>query len=167
MSLFFNADEILQMAEQIERNGSAFYRKAAALSASSRSAQFFLRLAAMEEEHERIFSAMRQGLKEEERRIAIPAAEEESKAYLQAWADRHVFDVQANPAAKLSGKERPEEILLWAINQEKESIVFYLGMKEAVPENLGRGKIDEIIAEEMKHIGMLSKELETIRQQII
>lgn len=167
MGLFFNVDEILQMAEQIERNGSAFYRKAAALSSSSRSAQFFLKLATMEEEHERIFSSMRIGLREEERRVSFPDPEDQAKAYLKAWADGHVFDVRANPAEKLRGKEKPEEILLWAINQEKESIVFYLGMKEAVPERLGRKKIDEIIKEEMNHIAILSKELETMRHQLL
>jgi hypothetical protein len=31
MSFEFNADEILEMAEQIERNGARFYRKAAEL----------------------------------------------------------------------------------------------------------------------------------------
>ncbi len=167
MGLFFNVDEILQMAEQIERNGSAFYRKAAALSSSSRSAQFFLKLAAMEEEHEKIFSAMRLGLREEERRVSVPDPEDQAKAYLKAWADGHVFDVRAHPAEKIKGKEKPEEILIWAINQEKESIVFYLGMKEAVPERLGRKKVDEIIKEEMSHIALLSKELETMRHQLL
>ena len=42
---------------------------------------------------------------------------------------------------------------------EKDSIVFYLGMKEIVPENLGKTKIDQIIKEEMAHIKLLSKEL--------
>ncbi|MGB9698092.1 MAG: ferritin-like domain-containing protein [Thermodesulfobacteriota bacterium] len=167
MGLFFNVDEILQMAEQIERNGSAFYRKAAAISASSRSAQFFLKLAAMEDEHEKIFAHMRNNLREEERRISIPDPENQAQAYLKAWADGHVFDVRGNPAEKLSGQEKPEEILRWAINQEKESIVFYLGMKEAVPERLGKKKVDDIIREEMAHIAILNKELETMRHQML
>jgi len=167
MSLFFNVEEILQMAEQIERNGSTFYRKAAAISTSSRSAQFFLKLAAMEDEHEKIFSSMRADLRQEERKIYIPDPEDQAKAYLQAWADAHVFDVRTNPAERMSGKEKPEDILLWAISQEKESIVFYLGMKEAVPERFGRKKVDEIIQEEMRHIAILSKELATMRHQAL
>lgn len=167
MGLFFNVDEILQMAEQIERNGSTYYRKAAAISSSTSTAQLFLKLAAMEDEHEKTFAQMRTNLREEERRIQIPDPEDQGQAYLQAWADAHVFDVRTNPAEKLKGKEKPEEILLWAISQEKESIVFYLGMKEAVPERLGRKKVDEIIKEEMSHIAILSKELETMRHQLI
>lgn len=162
MSIFFNADEIFQMAEQIERNGSAFYRRAAALSPGSKTAQIFLKLATMEDEHERIFAHMRAQLSQEERRISIADPEGQAKEYLKAWADGHVFNVHISPAEKLRGRERPEEILRWAIDQEKESIVFYLGMKEAIPERLGRGRIDEVIKEEMRHIGVLSKELETM-----
>ena len=51
------------------------------------------------------------------------------------------------------------EILKSAIEAEKDSIVFYLGMKEAVPESLGQDRINRIIKEEMGHIRMLSKEL--------
>ncbi|MCK4782284.1 MAG: hypothetical protein KAV87_00935 [Desulfobacteraceae bacterium] len=37
-----------------------------------------------------------------------------------------------------------------AINREKDSIAFSLGMKELVPENRGKEKIDSINKEEMK-----------------
>jgi len=58
-----------------------------------------------------------------------------------------------------------EDILQMAIGLEKDSIVFYLGMKEMVPERLGRGKIDGIIKEEMRHVNDLSREFETLRHQ--
>ena len=51
------------------------------------------------------------------------------------------------------------EILKAAILAEKDSIVFYLGMKDLVPDKLGKDKLDEIIKEEMGHIRILSKEL--------
>ena len=52
-----------------------------------------------------------------------------------------------------------EEILKTAITAEKDSIVFYLGMKDVVPTHLGKEKLDDIIKEEMGHISLLSKEL--------
>ena len=52
-----------------------------------------------------------------------------------------------------------KEILKSAIEAEKDSIVFYLGMKDVVPESLGKSRIDHIIKEEMGHIRSLSKEL--------
>ena len=52
---------------------------------------------------------------------------------------------------KKLGTSSMEEILKEAILAEKDSIVFYLGMKEMVPENFGKTKIDAIIKEEMVH----------------
>jgi rubrerythrin len=52
-----------------------------------------------------------------------------------------------------------KDILKAAIGAEKDSIVFYLGMKELVPAKLGKDKIDDIIKEEMSHIRLLSARL--------
>ena len=38
-------------------------------------------------------------------------------------------------------------------------ISFYLGMKELVPEKLGRSKVGDIIKEEMRHIQLLAGKL--------
>ena len=53
-------------------------------------------------------------------------------------------------------QEKIRKILKAAIGLEKESIVFYLGMKELVPTKFGKDKIDKIIKEEMGHIRFLS-----------
>jgi rubrerythrin len=167
MGLDFNADEVFQMAEQIERNGRDFYTRAAKGMGESPTAQLLLRLAAMEVEHEKIFARMRSSLSEQERKATVPDPDHQASAYLQAWADGHVFDVRSNPAQKLTGKERIPEILQMAVGLEKDSVVFYVGMKDAIPERLGRSKIDGIIKEEMSHIASLSRELETLRHQSI
>jgi hypothetical protein len=121
----------------------------------------------MEVEHEKIFARMRASLSERERKAPVPDPDDQASAYLRAWADGHVFDVRSNPAEKLTGKEKVEDILRMAIALEKDSIVFYLGMKDAVPERLGRSKIDKVIKEEMSHVSSLSRELETLRHQLI
>ena len=164
MSLDFNADEILQMAQQIEKNGFQFYQQAAR-SLRNPGRQLLLRLAAMEETHEKIFARMRADLTEAEKKKKIFDPEDQTTLYLRAWADIHVFNVRDDPAKKLTGKEKVEDILRMAIGLEKDSIVFYLGMKEMVPERLGRSKVDGIIKEEMRHVGDLSRELETLGHQ--
>ena len=63
-----------------------------------------------------------------------------------------------------SENEILEEILKFAIGAEKESIIFYLGMKDAVPGNLGKHRLDAIIKEEMGHIRMLSNKLVSIKK---
>ena len=66
MSITFNAFEIFEMAEQIERNGTKFYHKAAENIADQTVSQMLFDLADMELEHEKTFAHMRMQLSEED-----------------------------------------------------------------------------------------------------
>ena len=163
MSVQFNADEVFEMAEQIERNGARFYRKAADGAAGETAREFMLRLAAMEDEHEKTFADMRATLSAPERKPMVFDPEGETGIYLDAMADGYVFDVRTDPSEKLSGDESVEDVLKTAIGLEKESVVFYEGMKQMVPDDAGKGKLDGIIREELGHIALLSRELASRR----
>jgi len=164
MSSPFNPSEILEMAEQIERNGARFYRRAAEGTVDSRNRQLLVHLAAIEDEHEKTFASMRANLTDAEQETTVFDPEGQAALYLRAMADGHVFDVKADPAKLLTGKETMEDILQKAMGMEKDSIVFYLGMKELVPERLGKGKVDAIIKEEMNHLASLGSELAALRR---
>jgi rubrerythrin len=159
MGISFNADETFEIAEQIERNGADFYRRAAKNMASAETAQLLSNLAAEEEEHERIFVEMRKGLSSYEREDTAFDPEGEEGLYIKALADACVFDMNEDPSRRFKGKETIREILRLAIGFEKDSVVFYLGMMEKIPEELGRDRINGIIKEEMSHITSLSREL--------
>ena len=163
MSFEFNADEILAMAEQIERNGARFYRRAAGMVKDAEVSKLLQDLAAWEDAHQKAFASMRQILREGERKPTAFDPEDEISLYLQAMADGHVFDVRVNPADRFTGKESAKDILQMAVGQEKDSIVFYLGLKEMVSAIMGKDKIDKIIREEMRHIGFLNKEIAALR----
>lgn len=165
MSIPFNADEIFEMAGQIERNGARFYRRAAEGTAEQGNRQLLLDLAAAEDDHEKAFASMRADLADEERKAAVFDPEGQAALYLRAMADEHVFDVKADPTELFTGKETIEDVLMTAAGMEKDSIVFYLGMKELVPERLGKGRIDAIIREEMSHLGSLNRELAKLRHE--
>ena len=160
MSYNFNADEVFEMAEQIERNGVRFYRETAENISDASARQLFLDLAAMEAEHEKVFASMRADLPDEEREPTVFDPEGEAALYLRALADLRVFGKEGEKDFILSGdlteQEKIRKILRSAIGLEKESIVFYLGMKELVPTRFGKDKIDKIIKEEMGHIRLLS-----------
>jgi rubrerythrin len=155
MRLRFNADEVLEIAEQIERNGADFYARAAEQQQDSSAHSMLQELAAMEVEHEKAFSEMRAGLSDDERKELTFDPEGELPLYLRALADKSVFDKKVRPAEQLTGKESVEEILRVAIGLEKDSVVFYLGMHDLVPERLGGARIDDIVKEEMGHIASL------------
>ncbi|MFY9941126.1 MAG: ferritin family protein [Desulfobacterales bacterium] len=149
----FNAEEIYQMAEQLERSGSEFYRSAADATVLPEESALLLKLAAMEDEHEKTFQTMRSELGDLERSATAFDPEGEALRYLRALADTRVF------FEKKIDTRSMKEILKAAIEAEKESIVFYLGMREAVPTKLGQSRLDDIIREEMGHIRLLSREL--------
>lgn len=153
------ADEIFEMAEQTERNGARFYRRAAQGFSDSRAGRLLLDLAAMEDQHEKVFADMRAELLQSEREPRAPDPYGEAILYVRGMADGYVFDVRKDPSERLTGKETIEDILKTAIGLEKDSIAFYLGIKEIVPERLSKQRIDDIIKEEMGHIGILSKEM--------
>jgi len=160
MSYDFNADEVFEMAEQIEKNGVRFYREAAENMSDASARQIFLDLSAMEAEHEKVFASMRADLSDEEREPTVFDPEGEAALYLRALADLQVFGKEGEENFVLD-KELPEQekirkIFRGAIGIEKESIVFYLGIKELVPAKFGKEKIDKIIKEEMGHIRLLS-----------
>ena len=155
--LYFHPGEIFAMAQEIERNGAHFYRKISEKTALKDMHDLLLELAAMEVEHEKTFASLQKELPVQEGREA--PQDEEAALYLRTWADGHIFDPQADPSQQLTGKETREEILRMAIGLEKDSIAFYVGIKEAIPPGWGQDKIAAIIREEMGHIRLLGQKL--------
>jgi len=155
MAFIFNADEIFEMAEQIERNGAAFYRLAAKQFPAQQ--RLLTIIAEQEDAHCAVFTALRRQLASKEQEATVYDPGQEGEAYLRAMADRRVVDVSRRPKDVLKGAESFADILGIAIGMEKDSIVFYVGMQDMVPPALGRDKLDLIIKEEKKHIVFLNR----------
>jgi rubrerythrin len=153
----FSADDIFEMAEQMERNGGKFYRNAAENVTAESAKKLLLELAAMEDDHEKIFADMRKELTASEKATTAFDPTGETALYLRALADTKVFFEKEIDVKSM------REILKSAIEAEKDAIVFYLGMQDAVPDKLGKDKMDVIIKEEMGHIRLLSKELVALK----
>ena len=165
MSMAFNADEVFEMAEQIERNGAKFYREVAARAADRKMKEMFLNLASMEDGHLRTFQEMRQGLSDQEKGGTTFDPDNEAALYLQAMADTKGFEGMRSATQKLTGKESMEELFEIAIEAEKNSVLFYVGLKGMVPARAGRDKVEEIIREEIGHAAQLRRQLAVIRGQ--
>jgi rubrerythrin len=162
MPIPFNADEIFDIAIQIERNGSKFYRTSAQYTKDANAKKLFLELAAMEDVHEATFIQMKEQGATATWSKELYDPNSESSAYLQALAGGFVFNMYDDPFMQLKGTESIVEVLKAAIKREKESVVFFHGMKDLVPKNLGAEKIESIIKEEMSHIVLLSRKLKEV-----
>jgi rubrerythrin len=158
MSFVFNADEIFDMAEQIERSGGQFYRKSAQQVKDTTVKDLLLRLASMEDDHLKTFVKMRAALSEKEKQAMTFDPDNEAGLYLSSLARTKVFFEKEMETSTLEG------IFKAALTAEKDSIIFYVGMLDWVPENLGRGKISDIIKEEKKHIRLIGDMLADLKK---
>ena len=165
MSATYNAGEVLEIARQLERNGARFYERAADACESRDAACSLGELAAMERKHEEVFASMAADLTDEERQDALYDPFDDGAQYLRAVAGGHVFDLRADPVEWLGESRTMADILRKAISLEKDSIIYYLGVREGVPERLGRDRIDDIIREEMGHVTLLNTMLSLADEQ--
>jgi rubrerythrin len=150
----FNAEEVLEMASQIERDGASFYRRAAALTNNSEVSRLFSKLATMEESHEIIFENMRAEPDVLAQLLGDP--DSDAALYLRALAGGSVFPLMRETESVLSPDISLEETLRLAINLELVSIAFYQGIRRGMKEEGALAKVDAIIAEEMQHVTLLS-----------
>ena len=155
MSIPFNADEILAIAERIEKNGGIFYRAATLLFPEAREPLTIL--AKQEDAHMEIFSAMRKALEKRATEPVVFDPDQEGAAYLNALADRRVFDVSKDPETLFGPNPTLAHVFQTAVGLEKESIVFYTGMRNLVSPRMGQDKVDAIIQEEWRHIGVINQ----------
>ena len=156
MAFDFNAKDVFEMAKEIERNGIKFYSSAAEKVDRPDQRELLLSLAKMEEEHEETFKTMESELTGKEQTETVFDPENEALLYLKALADTRVFFEKEMDMSSMKA------ILKTALGAEKDSIVFYLGMKELVPEKFGKNRLDGIIKEEMNHVRLISKELTAV-----
>ena len=153
MALNFTADEVFEMAEHLERNGAEFYNDAAESVENGELKDLFYTLSDWEIKHEKIFSGLRKDLSSKEQSLITFDPESESTRYLKSLVEgmvsfEHTLDVDSL-----------EEILTAAIESEKDAVSFYIAMRNAVPEALGKSKIDQIIKEEAAHAKILGEQL--------
>ena len=117
----------------------------------------------MEDRHEKIFTDMRTTLTEKDKEPKVFDPFDEVSQYLAAMADTMGGEGSPSVADALTGNESLEEILKIAVGLEKDSILFYLGIKDLIPAQSGKDRIDEIIKEERRHVIQLSKLLEKLK----
>ncbi len=159
----FNIDEVFEIAEQIERNGYRFYTLAAESVDFQEHKSFLNEMASMEEAHEEYFAWLRKKFREYDNNESCMEDDSEAALYLQAIAEMLVFDLEQDPADKVTGKSF-EEILKQAVVAEKDTVLFYLGLKKAMLDQVEQKKIDSIIDEEMSHVRILSRRLHALKK---
>jgi rubrerythrin len=159
MQKIFNAAEIFEIAIEIERRGRAFYLSASEAFDDPGIRSLLKGLAEMEKEHEEVFVSLKEHCIPDEGYASGYDPDKVAASYLRAMTSGEVF----NRGLAFAGTESLEDVLKKGIEAEKDSIIFYTGLKGIVPEELGRENVDRIIREEMKHIILLTDRLESLK----
>ncbi|RKY07028.1 MAG: rubrerythrin, partial [Planctomycetota bacterium] len=108
------------------------------------------------------FSDMRKELSAEDKASNLFDPDNEVAQYLQTMADFHGIEGKASSTEKLTGNESVAEILKIAIQAEKNSIAFYVGIKDMLTSKSGKRKIRDIIIEEMAHVSTIGGKLQAL-----
>jgi len=151
MEKHFSVCEIVEMAIRIEKNGSDFYLTLAESAANTETADVFKYLAAEEDTHIGVFRGMFKSVCEYVPKEVYP---EEYFAHMNALAAQYIF-TKENTGKKFAEKIKDyHDGINLGITFEKDSILFYEGMRRIFPAK-DRALIDGLISEEKKHLAKL------------
>lgn len=151
MGNIFSGSEIMEIGVQIEKNGRDFYATLAIQSKDPKARDIFKFLAGEEEKHITVFQRILSSIAKYEPPEAYPG---EYFAYMSALAQESVFTKRDKGKEIASKIKDDKEAIDIGIGAEKDSIIFYEGIKKAVPE-YDQKSIDEVIAQEEGHLKQL------------
>jgi rubrerythrin len=164
MGISYSADEIYEIGVTVERNGKRFYEAASNLAKEKTVKDLFASLAKWEDQHVKLFTDLKAGLSKESRENVSYDPANELLLYLKAAADSHIFRADADVPGLVSRCKTAIDALSMAITFEKDSVVLYSTMLNLVPENLGRQDVEKILNEELKHVAIITAEMEKLKK---
>ncbi|MFC1937312.1 ferritin family protein [Chloroflexota bacterium] len=153
MSITFSDNELINIAIGIERRGVAFYEVMARSARDNNARKVFALLADMERGHIETFQGM---LREGNRPQVAETYAGEYAAYLGALVDSAVFTDDMASSEMATRAESDIAALELAIAGEKDSLLFYYGMKEIMPPP-AQSTVDNVINEEKLHLRQLAE----------
>jgi rubrerythrin len=151
MGNIFTGSEVVEIGIQIERNGRDFYNTLVKQSNSKKAQDIFKYLAQEEEKHVKAFQGI---LDKTQKYEALGLDADQYYAYMNALSGEYIF-TRANTGEEVARKMKSDrEAIDMGIKFEKDSIVFYVGIKKVVPD-YDREIIDELVAQEQNHLRQL------------
>ena len=150
MAVFFKDGELYRMAAEMERNGLAFYSQIARQAKDESTKAVYTYLVTSEKRHLRKFNNL---LHRSAKSSPPESYKGEYRNYLAALLKDRIFTSSALARSRAS-KSSARTALDTGIKAEKDSILFYSGLIDLVPEE-NRTAIKVILAEEKRHLRRL------------
>jgi rubrerythrin len=152
-------DEIIEVAMRLEESGETFYNAVAEKATDAKVKSLFEELAIQEQYHRQAFQQMGRGVV----KLALsPEQWEEFQAYTGALLQNHFFASPENAMNIAAETEDEYAALQAALDFEKETLLFFHELHNAVGDP-GVQVVDRIIQEEKRHVQRLSGMLAAAR----
>ena len=150
MAVFFKDGELYRMAVEMERNGLAFYSQIARQAKDESTKAVYTYLITSEKRHLRKFKSL---LHRSAKSSPPESYKGEYRNFLVALLKDKVFPSSALARSR-AAKSSVRTALDTGIKAEKDSILFYSGLLDLVPE-ANKTAIKMILAEEKRHLQRL------------
>lgn len=149
----FAGSEIVELGIQIEKNGRDFYNALVEQFKNQKAKETFKYLAGEEEKHIAVFQNILDSVHKYEPPESYPG---EYFAYMNALARDYVFTQKDKGREIAKNVKGDKEAISLGIGFEKDSIIFYVGMKKVVPE-YDHKIVDKLITQEQDHLRQMSE----------
>lgn len=157
----YSIDEIIEMAILIERSGYSFYENALKkkhLNVKLR--ELLSKLRDQEKEHELFFSEMHKS--ENIQLVDYTPDQDIIDDYLRAIINYRIFSSPEAAIKKIEMVNDEEELLETAMDFEKDTLLFFQGIREVIKDSHAKEILEKIIKEEITHILWISLHREKI-----
>ncbi len=154
MAQFFHAADIAKAAVEIEKKGQDFYGRVAEKAQTDSIKELFLHLRGEEKKHEAVFSELLKRLGQ----VELPAwsTADEYAMYVDALIESHALFTGGLAEKYMADAADDETAIRMAMAFEKDTLLFFLEMKELVPES-EKEFVLQCIDEERLHIRQLKE----------
>jgi len=152
----YSVNEIIELAVQIERNGYAFYHSALKRKDLDKQALEFITLLRDQElNHEKAFLSLRD---DTDLKVLEMSPEWELVAdYLRTIVDARIFNNEDAAIRLATGARDILDIIAYAISFEKDTLLFFHAINDAMHSDKTKMVIRKIINEEVTHILRLTE----------
>ena len=145
----FTAEEILDMAIRIERNGEQIYRDAIAKAANPRMASLLGWMADEEKQHAQFFLEMKENINTP---VSDPIADAFGYEILDKLMGNQSFSLEEVDFGKI---EQVKDLIGVFIEFEEDTILFYQMLESFIQDDGVRQELRRVIDEENRHIRKL------------
>lgn len=152
----FSANEVIEMAVQIEKSGYTFYDRALKKEQLKNSTRELLTLLRDQEiKHEQFFLSLR----DQKDLFSLDETQDWDmiSSYIRMITDARLFNDESSAIKLVDKAETDLELVNYAITFEKDTLLFFHTLKEKINGEKTKQIVQEIIQEEITHVFHLTE----------